>query len=240
MNGQVVRAQGGHRSEYRPLQSKLCASAEPQDVLAGILQLYDFSDIYVADLDAIRGAAPQVPTLTGLSQAFPHVCFWLDAGLRVPADLNPWRDTPGLRYVLGSESLASISAYHALAANIRASQSAESRAPILSLDTQCGGQLGPPELFLERALWMQDLIAMNLDAVGGGQGPDLTGIRRWRQLAPEYRLYAAGGVRGLEDLRSLQAEGVAGALVATALHDGSIEGGDLRHLGTQDAGTSRK
>ncbi|TXN54247.1 HisA/HisF-related TIM barrel protein, partial [Methylobacterium sp. WL2] len=39
-----------------------------------------------------------------------------------------------------------------------------------------------------------------------------------------------GGVRGADDLRALRAAGIAGALVASALHDGTLrsaEAGDL-------------
>ena len=41
----------------------------------------------------------------------------------------------------------------------------------------------------------------------------------WR---PRKRLYAAGGVRGADDLRELRALGCAGVLVASALHDGRL------------------
>ena len=38
---------------------------------------------------------------------------------------------------------------------------------------------------------------------------------------------AAGGVRDARDLAQLERIGVAGALVATALHDGALKGADL-------------
>ena len=44
------------------------------------------------------------------------------------------------------------------------------------------------------------------------------------------RLYAAGGVRGLADLTGLAQVGAAGALVATALHDGSLSAADIATL----------
>ena len=39
---------------------------------------------------------------------------------------------------------------------------------------------------------------------------------------PEAAIYAGGGVRDDEDLRALEAAGAAGALLATALHEGRI------------------
>ena len=47
---------------------------------------------------------------------------------------------------------------------------------------------------------------------------------------PELELLAGGGVRGAADLRALAAAGTSGALVATALHGGAIDVGELRAL----------
>jgi phosphoribosylformimino-5-aminoimidazole carboxamide ribotide isomerase len=229
MNGEVVHAQGGKRSGYRPIRSPLCASSEPREVVSAFLQLYDFINIYIADLDAIRGDPAQTDSIASLIRAFPQLEFWLDAGFRQTADVQPWQSVPGLRLVLGTESLASIAAYQEIAAGL-SKNGAERPPPILSLDSRRGQQLGPAPLFARPALWPRDLIAMNLDTVGSGLGPDLTGIRRWRQLAPAHRLYAAGGVRGPADLKALAAEGIAGVLLASALHKGAIGRHDLRSV----------
>jgi phosphoribosylformimino-5-aminoimidazole carboxamide ribotide isomerase len=44
---------------------------------------------------------------------------------------------------------------------------------------------------------------------------------------PACRIYAAGGVRCVEDLQNVKAAGAAGALLATALHDGRIGPAEL-------------
>src|SRR5258708_15280562 len=54
MNGLAVRAVGGRRSEYRPLVSRLCASAEPLKVAHAFRRL-GHAELYLADLDAIGG-----------------------------------------------------------------------------------------------------------------------------------------------------------------------------------------
>jgi phosphoribosylformimino-5-aminoimidazole carboxamide ribotide isomerase len=47
---------------------------------------------------------------------------------------------------------------------------------------------------------------------------------------PAVELAAGGGVRDLGDLRRLQASGVAGVLVASALHDGALTREDILAL----------
>ncbi len=51
-----------------------------------------------------------------------------------------------------------------------------------------------------------------------------------RAQAPGVHLFAAGGVRGPEDLAQLAQEGISGALVASALHDGRIDGPAIARL----------
>jgi phosphoribosylformimino-5-aminoimidazole carboxamide ribotide isomerase len=63
---------------------------------------------------------------------------------------------------------------------------------------------------------------MTLSRVGSGGGPDLALLRRWRGEAPAKKIFAAGGVRGGEDLLALADCGISGVLVATALHERRI------------------
>ena len=78
MHGQVVRGVGGRRDEYRPMVSVLAADAQPQSV-AGALAAAGFRETYVADLDAIQGAAPAWSTYAQLMRA--GLDLWVDAGL---------------------------------------------------------------------------------------------------------------------------------------------------------------
>ena len=68
---------------------------------------------------------------------------------------------------------------------------------------------------------------MTLDRVGKHYGPDLERLRQLRNSAPLTALYAAGGVRNPDDLHTLQATGCAGALLASALHDGRLSTSQL-------------
>ena len=69
-----------------------------------------------------------------------------------------------------------------------------------------------------------DLIAK---AIFAAIGPDLDRLRAIRAAAPDRAIYAAGGVRGAADLKALRRDGIAGALVATSLHDGRLTSSDI-------------
>ncbi len=64
---------------------------------------------------------------------------------------------------------------------------------------------------------------MTLARIGAGEGPDWARLALIRdQAGPEREVYAAGGVRDAADLERLAAEGIAGVLVASALHGGKL------------------
>ena len=66
------------------------------------------------------------------------------------------------------------------------------------------------------------MIVMTLTRVGMDEGPDLDRIAAISARARDRKIFAAGGVRGGEDLVALARCGAAGALVASALHDGRL------------------
>ena len=67
------------------------------------------------------------------------------------------------------------------------------------------------------------VIALDLARVGTGTGPDLDLITAVRRVAPPHvTVLAGGGVRGWTDLEQLAEAGCDGALVATALQQGTI------------------
>jgi phosphoribosylformimino-5-aminoimidazole carboxamide ribotide isomerase len=68
---------------------------------------------------------------------------------------------------------------------------------------------------------------MTLSRVGAADGPDLKRVSEIVARAGPRAVYAAGGVRDRGDLKALRAAGAAGALIATALHAGTITAGDL-------------
>lgn len=231
MGGKVVHARAGERDRYRPLEgSRLCASAEPEAVVAGLLAFHPFRRIYVADLDAIRGQGDHRAAIRALAGAFPEVSLWVDAAFAGACACRRFLDAGLGELVLGSESQADLTMVELLQGEERW---------VLSLDYRGDEPLGPPALFARPDLWPKRVIAMTLARVGLGAGPDIERLRAIRSTAPDRRLYAAGGVRGPDDLLALRELGCAGALVASALHDGRLDRAALERLDERQGPVSR-
>jgi phosphoribosylformimino-5-aminoimidazole carboxamide ribotide isomerase len=231
MQGQVVHARRGARDRYQPLQSRLCSSSDPLDVVSGLLALYPFETLYIADLDAIRATGDHSQCIARLRRNFGGLTLWVDAAIGNWASFELWQSQNLAHAVIGSESLADLGILERLRMEQLHATDAKDF-PILSLDFRGDEFLGPTEVLDAPDLWPERVIAMTLNRVGSGEGPDLERIQDLRRKAPDKRIYAAGGVRNGDDLDLLSQRGVSGVLIATALHDGRI---GLREISAQSA-----
>jgi phosphoribosylformimino-5-aminoimidazole carboxamide ribotide isomerase len=214
--GVVVHAQRGERDSYRPIRSDICRGSAPVDVVAGLLAVFPFRTFYVADLDEIQARGSNAAAIRAVRRAFPDLGLWVDSGLHQAVDCRAWLSQDLGDLVLGSEAQQDVAILDALSAD------ETRRRLILSLDYKDGRFLGPTELLQARRAWPDRIIAMTLSRVGSRGGPDLELLQRWRDEAPDKKIFAAGGVRGGEDLLALADCGISGVLVATALHERRI------------------
>lgn len=221
MSGVVVRAQGGRRDEYRPIVTPLSTGADPVSVVEGLRTIYPFDTVYVADLDAIAGASPDTQALARIAGVPGVEEIWIDAGTSDAAGLEALLALPYLRPVLGSESQVDPSLVRRFARDPRI---------VLSLDFFADGYRGPPGLLEDVSHWPSTVIVMTLAEVGRSQGADRSRLADIAGRADGRVVVAAGGVRDARDLDALAADGIGAALVATALHAGTISGRDIARL----------
>lgn len=221
LDGQVVHAKLGNRKHYQPIESTICASCQPMDVIQALRSLYPFSHCYIADLNAIQNNNDNLQLISKMIEQHSGICFWVDSGFQSPTHLQALLRT-GAYAVLGTESMANIEQYKLF------SEAAQQRV-VLSLDFKNDIYQGPPEL-LANENWPANLIVMTLNRVGSGNGPDWEKLHRFRQNSGDKALYAAGGVRNAGDLHTLKTIGISGALLATALHSGEIGSSELSEL----------
>ena len=215
MGGHAVHARRGDRSSYRPLRSVLTPSSEPLEVVRALLEFAGFPALYVADLDAILARSDHTALLRQIAERFAPLSIWLDAGFADSHALEAWRHAPGIVPVIGTESLR--------AASDLASLLAVAPDTLLSLDTRDDTPLGPAAVFTQPQSWPQRVIVMALDRVGAGSGPAFARLRATAAQAPGKKLIAAGGVRHAEDLEALERMDVHAVLIATAIHDGTLD-----------------
>lgn len=233
MNGQAVRGVGGRRAEYRPVVSRLTASAVPLAVAGAFREHFGLTDLYLADLDAIAGAPPAVALYESLrADGFR---LWVDAGIRQAADAGPLAAAGVEGIVAGLETLAGPDTLRELC------ERHEPERVVFSLDLQGGAALGNAEAWGEptaqaiaaRAVSCggRRLIVLDLARVGVSTGTGTEALCKELTAAhPGLEVIAGGGVRDRGDLVRLAECGAAAALVASALHDGRLSRADLQGL----------
>ena len=144
MGGEVVRARRGDRASYRPIESPLSPTSGAVDVVRGLLAVYPFPTLYVADLDAIQNNGNNLPALRRIRAEFSALQMWVDNGAADLAALEALIDADLAIPVIGSE----LQRDSKLIARHRGS-----RRIVLSLDFRGDAFQGPGEILAEPALW---------------------------------------------------------------------------------------
>jgi phosphoribosylformimino-5-aminoimidazole carboxamide ribotide isomerase len=229
-DGLVVHGVKGERHRYQPVVSILTDTAEPLAVARAFSEKLGLHELYIADLDAIQGRGHHCATISRLAQQ-EKMALMVDAGVANVEGVLKLLDIGVGRVIIGAETLNSWEALVTICAAVPIHRL------VFSLDMRAGQVLsGSPQLaalhplqVLEQLQVMgwQEVILLDLVRVGAGTGPDWTLIAEARRRCPDLFLLAGGGVRDVGDLRGLEAAGVAGVLVATALHQGAITASDL-------------
>jgi phosphoribosylformimino-5-aminoimidazole carboxamide ribotide isomerase len=219
--GVVVRARMGQRDQYRPIETPLSPGSDPVDVVRGLRAVYPFRTLYVADLDAIERKGDARDALARVKSAFPQLDLWVDNGLAEAAAARAFLDNGADHLVLGSEAQAD----HRLVESLR-----DDPRVILSLDFRRDDFIGPASLLATPEIWPQRIIVMTLARVGSAAGPDLERLAAIQTISKNRQIYAAGGVRHAADLGAIKRAGIAGALVASSLHDGRLTRADIEGL----------
>jgi phosphoribosylformimino-5-aminoimidazole carboxamide ribotide isomerase len=209
-DGLVVHATGGDRSRYQPihLTSSICDSSEINQVLTSFLKLHPFQTFYIADLDAIGGKGSREEAINNLFSRYPNMEFWLDKGSSYQAAMT--NRATNCKPVIGTESQ-------------QLPVSLKNTDLILSLDFKHNQVLGHPGWLENPELWPDTMVVMTLDLVGSTKGPDFAKLSRLCKDHPDKQFVAAGGVRDVNDLMRLKTIGIAAVLLASALHNGSID-----------------
>jgi phosphoribosylformimino-5-aminoimidazole carboxamide ribotide isomerase len=224
--GVVVHGRGGRRSSYRPIQSRLVESAEPLAVARAFRAHFQLTRLYLADLDAIAGKSPAAALLESLkAHGFDLL---VDAGSR-SADEAARLLALGVDEVVAPlETLPGPGALESIVKLAGPSR------VVFSLDLKDGLPLG------DRRAWSaaggrqvarrayeagaRRILLLDLARVGSGSGPaHLDLLELLKRELPGVEILTGGGIRSSADLKLIEKAGAAAALVATALHDGSIE-----------------
>ena len=231
--GRAVHARGGDRSRYAPLVSRAAPGAVPGDALAiaAAFAALGARRLYVADLDAIEGRAPQESLVRECARAaIDHggAQIWLDAGIAGSADAAPWASVPGVeRVIVGLESIAGMDVVADVARAVQPLRVA------FSLDLRDGAPQARSDTLARAAPLALGRAAVRAGAsavllldharVGSGAGVDEALAGRMVASAAPAELIVGGGIQDLDAVRRLAVLGVHGVLIGSALHDGRID-----------------
>jgi HisA/HisF family protein len=221
-DGAVVHAKAGDRAHYHPIASPFGAADDPVAIARRLLAVTGSPSLYIADLDAIAGTGNHFELVRGLGYALPDTTLWIDAGFSDVADCAFWLPL-GATLVIGSESLAAVDDWREI-------RGAFGESVMLSLDFGTDGSRGPEPLFSDPALWPKRLIAMDLTRVGADTGPDVDRLKAIIAVAKGRAVFAAGGVRDVQDLAAIASLEAQGALLATALHSEAVTQNEIAAL----------
>jgi phosphoribosylformimino-5-aminoimidazole carboxamide ribotide isomerase len=225
----VVRGIAGRREEYRPITSSLTRSTSPLDVARAFVEQLGLGEFYVADLDAIAGAAPALATYEGLQRLGARL--WVDAGVRTVEDAVVVASADVDTIVIGLETIAGPQVLAEICERFGNSR------VLFSLDLKDCFPLGAVEQWNGRdamaiasqahSAGVRRVLVLDLARVGMGQGNGTTSLcNEIARRHPEVELVAGGGIRDANDLRALRKCGVRAVLVASALHDGRLKPAD--------------
>ena len=238
LDGQAVHAVEGERARYRPVKSVLCDTPDPLAIARAFRDRLGLHEVYVADLNAIQGfgRTSHRDIITALV-CREKMSVILDAGIPDVKNAQEWLDHGVRKVVIGSETLRACDALQDIPARINRDRL------IFSLDLQSGKVLSrcaaltamtPLEVLkhLHRSGW-KEVILLDLKRVGSGKGADCTLAAEVRATLPGLHLWIGGGIARAEELTELKSIGIAGVLVATALHKGIIDPQCISSLGAK-------
>lgn len=233
-NGIVVHAVEGKRSEYKPIQSILTKSVEPLEV-AKVFKTLGFSELYIADLDAITKEKCNFQVLKRITDE-TELKVMVDAGV---ADLETARrlqECGIAKVVIGTETLQNKGFVYDVVSVLGSNKI------IVSLDLKDNkllvklgfdGCKDPICLLREfREMGVLNVIVLDLARVGRGEGVNGNFLKKTLE-EKGLDVYVGGGVRDIKDLLELKNLGVSGVLIATALHSGKMSIDELKKNGFQ-------
>lgn len=220
--GTLVHAIGGMRESYRPLQTDLLPSPDPERACATLVGL-GFRRFYIADLDAITKRGNNFELVRDLVGKY-SIEVWLDPGLTGPEEI-PLQDVRMVSLVAGTETLAGLSSLSRICQHIGASR------VVFSLDTVNGKVLSSaPDLrgadpadLVEEVLrcGIKDVIVLDLRAIGSRAGINDELINGLARRISVSHIFPGGGLTP-DQINKLKKMSIPGVLTATALYSRKI------------------
>ncbi|MFX1280351.1 MAG: HisA/HisF-related TIM barrel protein [Promethearchaeota archaeon] len=225
LNSEAVHAVKGERNKYKPLKSKLFNSSDPLEILKILAYNFQFTEIYIADLDAIIKKKPNLVLLNKiLTETEIHLI--IDPGIVVSDDIYQYTKFKIKKLVIGLETIKRLKEVKNALSIIGKNKiivSIDMYREKLLAQAKDIKNLTPKEIVNKiRRIGIDEVILLDLFRVGqkiGGIPQTYLDIRN----SFNGKTYVGGGIKDFTDILKYKQENFAGILIATAMYDGTID-----------------
>jgi phosphoribosylformimino-5-aminoimidazole carboxamide ribotide isomerase len=204
LNGIVVHAVRGQRREYQPLQSTLSKSIDPLEV-AKAFRTLGFSELYIADLDAITKGHMNYEVLKNIIDE-TGLELMVDAGVADVETANKLVNTGFSKIVIGTETLHSknfVGEAVRIFGTDRVVVSLDLKGNKLLVKLGFDSCTDPICLLHEfKRMGVSSVIVLDLTRVGSCEGVNVDFLSK--VLKEKIDVYVGGGVRDIKDLIELK------------------------------------
>jgi phosphoribosylformimino-5-aminoimidazole carboxamide ribotide isomerase len=232
LNGKAVQAIRGERQKYQPLKTILAPSSNPADIAIAFQESFGFNELYIADLDAILGTASNLEVIKKISDT-TDLELIIDAGVNNPRDARRILEAGAEKVIIATETLTSIKQLEECIKSVGKEKIVgsldykEERILTKSKEIMKLNAVQAAEMFEKKGFG--EIIFLELSRVGTLQGLETKILKEIIQTV-SIPVLTGGGIESVSEVIALQNLGVAGVLVATAIHKGKIHPEDFRNL----------
>ena len=193
-NDKVVIPYGNSRSDYKEIPKDKSPTSNPIKFIDFLLSIYNFSTIYIADLDSINNFSEDNGLLKEILCKFNNLKFIVDNGVRKFSQIS-FIDN-NMTQIIGTETFYEYEKLHKSNFNNF----------ILSLDIKDDNILCKNSNY--DLLSPVKTICMNLDNIGKNHGINKINIEKIHNLYTNAEIIYSGGIRNHKDVLELENLGV--------------------------------
>jgi len=208
-NNKVVIPYGNSRSDYKEIPKDKSPTSDPIKFIDFLLSIYNFSTIYIADLDSIESFKENNGLIKEILCKFNNLKFIVDNGTRKFSQIN-FIDN-NMTQIIGTETFVEYEKLH----------KSNFKNFILSLDIKDGNVLCRNSNY--NLLSPTKTICMNLDNIGKYYGINKINIKKIHNLYTNTEIIYSGGIRNHKDVLELKNFGINEVILLSSILDKKID-----------------
>jgi phosphoribosylformimino-5-aminoimidazole carboxamide ribotide isomerase len=232
LNKKVVQGVRGERDKYQPIKSVFCETADILEVIDKFVNLFNFKEFYIADLDSITKNEEHFEYLENILKKY-NITINIDAGIYTLERARKIIKKGVSNLIIGTETLKSLDFIRDLKKEFNRNKVKL----IISIDLYKGENLTScPEIkdlsVLEtikefQKFDIEEFIILDLSRVGSKLGGASNLVYNVID-STNAKIITGGGINSIKEIKELDENGINGVLIATSFHNGSITPDEIK------------